>query len=198
MSTTQRRGRAAHREVVRGTFAKRNRALFIVGYHTEFGIRELLSLIVGDVQQHGKIVDDVAVQRKHMKKKTEGRTVPLHPEARAALSVWLEVLQKMLKDTRDPQTPVFCSRVSDTATGLRRAISREQAWSILKEVFASHELTGKLGTHAMGKTFAHRMYEKLNRDLVKVQRAMGHRTINSTVAYLSVREEDIADAILAA
>jgi hypothetical protein len=39
----------------------------------------LLSLIVGDVQQHGKIVDYVTVQRKHMKKKTEGRTVPLHP-----------------------------------------------------------------------------------------------------------------------
>jgi hypothetical protein len=35
-------------------------------------------------------------------------------------------------------------------------------------------------------------------DLVKVQRAMGHHNINSTVAYLSFREEEIADAILAA
>jgi integrase len=181
-----------------GTFAMRNRALFIVGHRTGFRISELLSLRVGDVQQHGKIVDHVTVQRKHMKKKTEGRTVPFHPEARAALSVWLEVLQKMLKGTLDPQTPVFCSRVRDTATGLRRAISREQAWRILKEAFASNEFTGKLGTHAMRKTFATRMYEKLNRDLVKVQRAMGHRNINSTVAYLSCREEDIADAILAA
>jgi hypothetical protein len=34
--------------------------------------------------------------------------------------------------------------------------------------------------------------------VAEVQRAMGHRNINSTVAYLSFREEDIADAILAA
>jgi site-specific recombinase XerD len=181
-----------------GTFGKRNKVLFVVGYRTGFRISELLSLTVGDVQQHGKIVDHVTVARRHMKKKTEGRTVPLHPEARAALSVWLEGLSKMLKGALDPQTPVFCSRVRDTATGLRRAISREQAWRILKEAFASNELTGKLGTHAMRKTFANRMYDKLNRDLMKVQRAMGHRNINSTVAYLSFREEDIDDAILAA
>jgi integrase len=165
-----------------GTFAKHNKALFTLGVRSGFRISELLSLRVGDVQQHGKIVDHVTVARRHMKKKTEGRTVPLHPEARAALSVWLEVLAKMLKGQLDPQTPVFCSRVRDTDTGLRRAISREQAWRILKEAFNSNEMTGKLGTHAMRKTFANRMYEKLGRDLVKTQRALGHKNINSTVA----------------
>lgn len=126
---------------------------------------------MADVSQHGKIVDHVTVARRHMKKKTEGRTVPIHPEARAALSVWLESLTKILKATLDPQTPVFCSRVRDTTTGLRRAVSREQAWRIPKEAFGSNELTGKLGTHAMRKTFANRMYDKLGYDLVKTQRA---------------------------
>jgi integrase len=50
----------------------------------------------------------------------------------------------------------------------------------------------------MRKTFANRMYDKLGHDLVKTQRALGHKNINSTVAYLSFREEDIAAAILAA
>jgi integrase len=184
-----------------GTFAKRNKALFIVGVRTGYRISELLSLTVGDVLHHGKVVDHLTVQRWHMKGgkagKTSGRTVPLHPEARAALSVWLEVLAKRL-GTLEASLPVFCSRVKDPATGLRKAISRQQAWEILKEAFAANELTGKLGTHVMRKTFANRMYEKLNRDLVKVQRAMGHRNINSTVSYLSFREEDIAAAILAA
>ncbi len=184
-----------------GTFAKRNKALFVVGHRTGFRISELLSLRVGDVLQHGKILDQISVQRRYMKGgkagKTSGRTVPLHPEARAALSVWLEALTKM-KGTLDPQTPVFCSRVKDPTTGLKRAISREQAWRILKEAFNANELQGKLGTHVMRKTFCNRVYEKLNRDLVKVQRAMGHANINSTVAYLSFREEDIAAAILAA
>jgi integrase len=181
-----------------GTFAKRNKALFILGVRSGFRISELLSLRVGDVLQHGKIVVYVTVARAHMKKKLEGRTVPLHPEARAALSVWLEVLSRMLKGSLDPQTPVFCSRVRDVATGLRRAISREQAWRILTEAFEANQLTGKLGTHAMRKTFANRVYERLGHDLVKTQRALGHKNINSTVAYLSFREEDITAAILAA
>jgi integrase len=184
-----------------GTFGKRNKALFVVGHRTGFRISELLRLTVSDCMAHGKILDQISVQRRHMKGgkagKTSGRTVPLHPEARAALSVWLEVLTKM-RGTLDPQTPVFCSRVKDPNTGLKRAISREQAWRILKDAFTSHELQGKLGTHAMRKTFANRMYDKLNHDLVKCQRAMGHANINSTGAYLSFREKDISDAMLAA
>jgi integrase len=68
----------------------------------------------------------------------------------------------------------------------------------MKGAFSSNELSGKLSTHAMRKTFANRMYDKLNRDLVKVQRAMGHANINSTAQYLSFREEEIGAAILAA
>ena len=185
-----------------GTFAQRNKALFVVGHRTGFRISELLSLTVADVQQHGKIVDHLPVQRRHMKGgkagKTSSRTVALHPEARAALSVWLETLTKMLKGTLDPMTPVFCSRVRDTTTGLRRHISREQAWRILKEAFTSNELAGKLGTHAMRKTFCNRVYDLLKHDLVKTQRAMGHANVNSTVQYLSFREEEIDAAILAA
>jgi site-specific recombinase XerD len=163
-----------------------------------FRISELLSLKVGDVLQHGKVVEHVSVARAHMKKKTKGRTVPLHPRARAALWVWLEPMSKILKGTLDPKTPVFCSRVRDTATGWRRAVSPEQAWRILVKAYKSNELTGKRGTHNMGKTFANRIYDKLGKDLVKCQRALGYRNINSTVSYLSFREEDITEAILAA
>jgi integrase len=67
-------------------------------------------------------------------------------------------------------------------SGLKRAISLKQAWHIPKEVFSSNKLRGKLGTHAMGKTFCNRMYDKLNHDLVKTQKTMGHANINSTVA----------------
>jgi hypothetical protein len=43
----------------------------------------------------------------------------------------------------------------------------------------------------MRKTFANRVYHQLNHDLVKTQRAMGHKNINSTVAYLSFAEDEI-------
>jgi hypothetical protein len=41
------------------------------------------------------------------------------------------------------------------------------------------------------------VYHQLNHDLVKTQRAMGHKNINSTVAYLSFVEDEIDAAILA-
>ena len=49
-----------------GTFGTRNKALFVVGYRTGFRISELLSLLLGDVQQHGQVLDHFTVQRKHM------------------------------------------------------------------------------------------------------------------------------------
>ena len=69
-----------------GTYAARDRALFILGLKSGFRISELLSLRVGDVLQHGRLVDQVTVRRAHMKQQTEGRTVPLHAEAKQALT----------------------------------------------------------------------------------------------------------------
>jgi integrase len=87
MSPILGRGSETHRQVLQWPYAARNKALFILGVRSGFRISEILSLTVGDVLQHGKVMDHVTVARKHMKKKTEGRGVPLHPEARAALSV---------------------------------------------------------------------------------------------------------------
>jgi site-specific recombinase XerD len=88
--------------------------------------------------------------------------------------------------------PLFPSRKGG------RAISRVHAWEILQEAYDANNLTGQLGTHAMRKTFANRVYEKLGRDLVKTQRALGHKNINSTVSYLSFAEADVDEAILTA
>jgi integrase len=173
-----------------GVYAARDKALFLLGVKSGFRISELLSLQVGDVAQHGRLVDRVTVQRRHMKNKTEGRTVLLHPEAKAALATWLLSLRQTPGCTA--QTFVFRSR-----KGGNRPISTVQAWRILHEAVTTNELTGKVGTHAMRKTFANRVYHQLNRDLVKTQRAMGHKNINSTVAYLSFVEAEIDAAILA-
>jgi integrase len=173
-----------------GAYAARDKALFLLGVKSGFRISELLSLCVGDVWQHGRVVDRVTVPRRHMKNKREGRTVLLHPEAKAALATWLLTLRQAPDVTA--QTFVFRSR-----KGANRPISPVQARRILHEAVTTNELTGTLGTHAMRKTFANRVYQQLNHDLVKTQRAMGHKNINSTVAYLSFVEDEIEQAILA-
>jgi hypothetical protein len=50
----------------------------------------------------------------------------------------------------------------------------------------------------MRKALANRICGKLGRDLGKTQRAMGYANINSTVSYLSFRDEEIDAAILTA
>ena len=107
--------------------------------------------------------------------------------------VWLEQLQKRQGGTLASDTYVFKSR-----NGNNQAITRVQAWRILQEAFAANQLTGKLGTDVLLKTFARRMYMQVKGNLVQVQQALGHKNINSTVAYLSFREEEVTDAILAA
>jgi integrase len=173
-----------------GVYADRDKALFLLGVKSGFRISELLSLHVGDVWQHGRLVDRVTVERRHMKNQREGRTVLPHPEAKAALVTWLLTLRQMPGCMA--LTFVFRSR-----KGVNRPISKVQAWWILHEAVTTNELTGKVGTHAMRKTFANRVYHQLNHDLVKTQRAMGHKNINSTVAYLSFVEDEIDAAILA-
>ncbi len=160
-----------------------------MGLRTGFRIQELLSLKVGDVCQNGGYSERISVARQNMKKKTEGRTVILHPEARTALRALIEELAA--KGHSSPETYVFRSRQGGNA-----AMDRKSAWTMLKKAYAACGLTGKLGTHSMRKTFAKKVHEKLGRDLMKTQKALGHRSVNSTVSYLSIGEEEIDDAIL--
>lgn len=170
-------------------FAKRDQALFLLGLRSGFRISELLSLSVRDVYQNGNYVDRISVARKHMKKKMEGRTVALHPEAREALVALVEELRA--GDKAAPNSPLFQSREGES-----KPMNRKSAWHMLKQAYGACGLTGKLGTHSMRKTFAKRVYDKLGGDLMKTQKALGHARVTSTVSYLSFNEEDVEDAIL--
>ena len=100
-----------------------------------------------------QVVARVTVRR-HMQRQLEGRTVLLHPEARAALAAWLAELRAAKPSP--PTTHVFQSR-----KGRNRPISRRQALRVMREVYDANELTGPLGTHAMRKTFANQVYQHL-------------------------------------
>jgi integrase len=178
------------RQAFRGTYAARDRALFVLGIKTGFRISELLSLKVGDVWQHGRFADYVAVQRRHMKQKRESRSVIVHPDAKTALATWLMEMHR--QGDVSPNTSLFASR-----KGLNRPLRPGQARHILRQAYAACRLTGKLSSHTMRKTFGQTVYEKSGRDLLRTQRAMGHKSPASTVAYLHIDERDIDALILA-
>ena len=78
----------------------------------------------------------------------------------------------------------------------QRPLSRIQYHRILKRAVESNELTGKVATHSLRKTFADRIYESLKRDIFRTQMALGHKNINSTIQYLSFKQADIDAAVL--
>jgi integrase len=181
---------AAADKAFSGAYAVRDRALFVLGIKSGFRISELLSLKVGDVWQHGQFLDRVTVQRRHMKGKWQGRSVILHPEAKAALATWLMAMPRHGAVT--PDTYLFQSR-----KGVNRPLRRGQAGHILRQAYAAAGLTGMIGCHGMRKTFGQRVYEKSGRDLRATQHAMGHKSPASTAAYLAVDEQAIDTIILA-
>lgn len=177
----------------RGPQAARDRALFLLGVRSGFRISELLSLRLCDVCPRGRVAERISVARRHMKKKVEGRSVLLHPEARAALEEWIRELER--RGQGGGEGFVFRSRKSGTG-GSSGALSRVQAFRLLQGAFERAGIEGSVATHSMRKTFANRVYERLGRDLLKTQKALGHKNINSTVSYLSFRQEEIDEAIL--
>jgi integrase len=161
-----------------GRYRLRNRAFFLLGVRSGFRLSELLSLRIRDVWQHGGMVDAITVQRRAMKGKQRSRTVPLHREAKAALAEWLIEL-----GTKDPAAKVF-------------DLSSVGAWKFLKAAFDANQLQGHVSTHSMRKTFAAKVYERLDRNLAETAEALGHASVQSTISYLSFDRKRIEAAIL--
>ena len=166
----------------KGKYALRDKVLLILGMRTGFRISEMLSLKVKDVWQHGKPLNTVAVTKANMKGKIESRCIPLHSQVQAVLKLYI-------KD-QSPDDWLFPSQCGGH-------ISRQAAHKLLHKAFDVCQLEGSLGTHCMRKAFANTMYERLGHDLVKTQKALGHKWVNTTAQYISFREDEVNEAILA-
>jgi len=202
-----------------GRNAARNRALFLLGANTGFRISELLSLRVGDIlESDGTIVERVTVQRKDMKggrskKHVSGRTVKLNRFAKEALRQYLCYLLKekkeyhvLIPDGRGGEIEWFVTKAYLFASERdpMKNLDRIQGWRILNRVYCQLGLNGKLGTHAMRKTFANNNYdvllgraaagEKVD-PLRAISKLLGHANLNNTDKYLSFREEILDEVI---
>lgn len=186
-----------------GPHEHRNRLLFVLGVSTGFRISELLAISISDVFRAESVVSRICIRRRNMKGgrsspehrgrgAVHGRTAILTPLARKHLEIWLGQLG--LERSLAPDAPLFRSR-----KGTARAISRVQAYRILRAAFEYCELDmNSPGTHTMRKTFADTMYRALDENIFKLQKALGHASPSSTMAYLSFREEEIDQAAIAA
>jgi site-specific recombinase XerD len=192
------------RESFSGRYALRDRCYFEMALQMGLRVSEMLSIAIGQVYQYGKVAEEVSIERKHMKGgkagKASGRTIPLFPETHPHILAWLQRLAAMLKvelNDLEPSTPLFCSRVRNK-DGSRRAIARETAWRIIKGIARDNEFSGKLGTHSTRKTLARKVFT-WSKDIRVVQRILGHKSLQSTEAYLkSLTDREVRTAFRAA
>ena len=175
-------------EAFQGTFAIRNRNLFMLGVSVGGRISELLALKVGDVWQNDKPVKDLLFDRNIVKGGEVSRAVPVNIDGRQAILA-LIAWHNELYGGIDPSRPLFPSR---KGKGLK-AMSRIAAHDMLKPAFEAAGLNGKLGTHSLRKSYAQRLYEQTN-DIYAVQEMLGHKSVVTTQRYLGVNYAGVREA----
>jgi integrase len=170
----------------RQRYGRRNQLLFLFGIKTGFRVSEILSVKVSDVIQFGKVVDKVTVTKDRMKGRRFSRTVVLHPDLKPLIRAWVKEANLELHHF------LFCSQKKGGFP-----LRRETVHDIFMEAYSCLQLTGQIGCHATRKTFATRVYENTGHDILKTQKALGHRFVSTTLAYLEVDQEAVDEAILA-
>ncbi len=172
-----------------GTFAIRNKCLFMLGVSTGGRISELLSLTLGDVFQNNAPVTDLLFDRSIVKGKEDSRAVPINSDGRAAVEEIIAWHFEQYGTPPDVSRPLFPSRNGQGS----QPMTRKAAHDILKHAFEKAGLNGKLATHSLRKSYAQRLYEQTN-DIYAVQEMLGHKDVKTTQRYLGVNYTKIREA----
>ena len=197
----------------RGFWGARDRAFIILGAATGFRCSELLSLLRRDVlDSGGRVRRELTVKRRNMKKKMEARSIPLTEFARIMLRDWLltqEAAGYVLRiDPLFPKQGAVLMAKAGRVVGVE-PWKRRAAWAMMRRRCRAAGITeAKTGTHSLRKSFAGAVYSDLLDRLARgekvdplrrVQSALGHRKIESTMQYLrSVTPEERAQSFEAA
>lgn len=196
-----------YQDVLKCLGGSRDRLLFVFGCKTGLRISELLSITVEQVADFGVVVP----QPTQYCYRTETGYVPftvkdaitVTTKGRKRRSVVLSadlmnVIAWHIKQSAYQSGWLFPSYRPNGPAG--KALSRQWAHEVLKEAFLRANLRPRPGTttatHTMRKTFANAVYLKLDKDIVKTAKALGHENPMDTMAYLEILQKEIDDAIL--
>ena len=172
-----------------GTFAARNRGLFMLGVSTGGRISELLSLQIGDVYQNGKPVTDLLFDKSIVKGGEVSRAVPVNRDGRRAIEDLIAWHREHYPDT-EKNRPLFPSRNGQG----QQPMSRRTAHDVLKVAFEAAGLNGHLARHSLRKSFAQRLYDRTG-DIFAVQEMLGHKSVATTQEYLGVNYASVREAV---
>jgi site-specific recombinase XerD len=173
-----------------GTFALRNRSLFMLGVSVGGRISEMLQLTIGDVFKNAMPVKDLLFQKRIVKGKETARMVPVNADGCQAIASLIQWHHKRFSFL-DPSRPLFASR----KWGGAGAMTRGQAHKVLEAAFFKAGLNGKLATHSLRKSFAQRIYDAIG-DIYLVAELLGHQSIETTKTYLGISYQKMQRAVV--
>jgi integrase len=128
-----------------------------------------------------------------MKKGVPRMAIPIHPEWRASLILWLARLQE--QGQLKPSNPLWLSRKSSTKV---QGLAPQSIWRIVRQAAIRAGVDpDRVGCHSYRKLFCVRVYADTQKDIEKTRRIMGHRSISSTQQYLqSIADDSELEALI--
>ena len=157
----------------------RNYAMIVVGTYTALRISDLLRLKWDDVYD-----EEIDMFRPHVtlteKKTGKEKTIALNPKAIAALRQYF---------------PHRRGEYIFSSNRKGKAISRIQAWRIIREAVEAIKAAGKIACHSLRKTFGYFAW-KAGVMPVMIMEIFNHSSFEITRRYLGITQEDIDSVYL--
>lgn len=153
---------------------KRNAIMFGLGVYCGFRISDILNLKVKDVRRKWNL---------KIKQQKTGKYIemPLNRELKKIIDIYTNEMN----DT---------DYLIKSRKGSNRAISETQAYRIMQEIAKEFKLK-EIGCHSTRKTFAYWLYIDNKKDIGLVQKALGHKSSATTLAYIDMDKERVNSAI---
>lgn len=170
--------------------AVRDKTLFFLSLYLGLRIAETLSIYARDVYKYDMVVDSIYILKRNTKGKIAGKICLLNERAKSLLEDYFWHYGMLDRMKLSPSLPLFWSSKGTNA------ITTRQGARIFTKAYVACRLTGLNGcTHCTRKTFAKEMYKKLNKNILNLSIAMGHKNISSTQSYIQGDDEDIRNAL---
>lgn len=153
---------------------QRNAIMFGLGIYCGFRISDILNLKVKDVRRKWNL---------KIKQQKTGKmiNIPLNRELKKLIDEYTEEM----KDD---------DYLIKSRKGINQPITRTQAYRIMKEIEEYFNIEN-LGCHGTRKTFAYWLYMDNKKDIGLVQKALGHQSSATTLAYIGMDTERLNNAI---
>lgn len=149
---------------------KRNYIFFLMGIYTGMRIGDILRIRIKDVyKKHG-----IKIKAQKTGKEIN---IKFNTELKKAIDYYAS--------GKEPGEYLVKSR-----QGYNKPISRIQAYRILDGIAEKFNLDN-IGCHSLRKTFGYHYYYATGKDIVAVQRALGHSDPSVTLRYIGIVQEDI-------